>query len=135
MTEPSTEYRKRRVSSDLIGVSLSALCLLHCLAVPLLLALLPALAGAWAEQEWVHQLLIVFAFLAVGAAMQRGLMVHQRWAPLMLALVGLGFLSASLIAPEGHWTEKLVTAIGALATASAHLWNHSLTKRALTLFS
>lgn len=34
-------------------IGLSALCVLHCVALPVLAALLPALS-VWTEAEWVH---------------------------------------------------------------------------------
>ncbi|WP_159088803.1 MerC family mercury resistance protein, partial [Xanthomonas fragariae] len=37
---------------DSSSIALSGLCLLHCLALPLLAAALP-LFGAWSQAEWV----------------------------------------------------------------------------------
>ncbi|WP_162953530.1 MerC family mercury resistance protein, partial [Pseudomonas aeruginosa] len=38
---------------DSSAIALSSLCLLHCLALPLLAAALPLL-GRWEQAEWVH---------------------------------------------------------------------------------
>lgn len=46
---------------DTSAIALSSLCLLHCLALPLLAAALPLL-GRWEQAEWVH---VVFATAAV----------------------------------------------------------------------
>ena len=54
---------------DAGAVALSSLCLLHCLALPLLAAALP-LFGVWAEAEWVHLVFVAIALplgLLVGA--------------------------------------------------------------------
>ena len=40
-------------TGDAVAISLSGLCLIHCLALPVLTGFLP-LMGAWAEAEWVH---------------------------------------------------------------------------------
>ena len=47
-------------AGDAMGVSLSGLCMIHCLALPLLVSLFP-LAGAWAEAPWVHWLFAILA--------------------------------------------------------------------------
>ncbi|WP_413894670.1 MerC family mercury resistance protein [Pantoea ananatis] len=53
---------------------MSGLCLLHCLALPLLAAALP-LFGVWAEAEWVHVVFVAIAAPLAGLALWRG---HRR---------------------------------------------------------
>lgn len=53
---------------DAIGIGLSGLCLIHCLALPVLLSLGPALV--WMENEWVHLGLAGLALLATLNAMR-----------------------------------------------------------------
>jgi len=55
---------------DASAVALSSLCLLHCLALPLLAAALP-LFGAWAEAEWVHAVFVAIALPITGFALWR----------------------------------------------------------------
>lgn len=55
---------------DAGAVALSSLCLLHCLALPLLAAALP-LFGTWAEAEWVHLLFVAIALPLTGYALWR----------------------------------------------------------------
>ncbi|MEQ1489463.1 MAG: MerC domain-containing protein, partial [Terricaulis sp.] len=45
---------------DATGLGLSALCLVHCLALPVAALSLP-LAGQLAEAEWVHWLMVGLA--------------------------------------------------------------------------
>ncbi|MDE0177198.1 MAG: MerC domain-containing protein, partial [Gammaproteobacteria bacterium] len=45
---------------DLAAVGLSTLCLLHCVALPVLVALMPVVGQA-AENELVHRVLVVLA--------------------------------------------------------------------------
>jgi hypothetical protein len=45
---------------DASAVGLSALCLVHCLALPALALLLPVL-GFWAQAEWVHVAFVLIA--------------------------------------------------------------------------
>ena len=55
---------------DAGAVALSSLCLLHCLALPLLAAALP-LFGVWAEAEWVHLVFVAIALPMTGFALWR----------------------------------------------------------------
>jgi hypothetical protein len=102
-------------------MGLSAICLAHCLALPLIISVLPAV-GAWAHSPWVHVVLIAFAApLAMFALSRR---VHGRRPP--LGLVALGLLGVSLLAwgafgPER--SEVAVTVAGASTLVVAHLWN------------
>jgi hypothetical protein len=85
---------------DASAVALSTLCLLHCLALPLLAALLP-LFGAWSEAEWVHGVFVLIAAPLSGYALWRG---DQHGVP-------------------GERAETPLTVAGSLALAGAHLWN------------
>ncbi len=79
---------------DAGAVALSSLCLLHCLALPLLAAALP-LFGTWAEAEWVHLLFVAIALPLTGYALWRAERRHPlpvlAWAT---AGAGLGLLLA-----------------------------------------
>jgi hypothetical protein len=102
-------------------MGLSALCLLHCLALPWLLAGLPitvlaALPESLRENEWVHAALIAPVLLVSGPVLMRGrpgtgqrLLVIAAFA----ALVG-GLFSAS------EAVEEALTVGGALLLLAAH---------------
>ncbi len=89
---------------DAGAVALSSLCLLHCLALPLLAAALP-LFGTWAEAEWVHLLFVAIALPLTGYALWRAERRHPlpvlAWAT---AGGGLGLLLAGALAlPLHEW--------------------------------
>lgn len=116
--------------ADLLGITLSLTCLVHCLALPLLILLAPAL-GTWiAMPEWVHEAILMLALPAATFAMKDGWRRHGRALPAMLAAAGVGFLAAGLAAHEG-WlalpdpesTDRLLTSLGAVALVTAHLLN------------
>jgi len=108
---------------DASAVALSGLCLLHCLALPLLAALLP-LFGAWSEAEWVHGVFVLIAAPLTSYALWRA----HRHRPLpaalwLLAGSGLALLLAGASGSLGERAETPLTIAGSLALASAHLWN------------
>jgi hypothetical protein len=121
--------------ADLTGIALSFTCLLHCLALPLLLLLAPALSRWIALPEGIHAAILLLALPAAAVAMRDGWRQHRRIVPAMLAAAGLVLLALGLSAHEG-WIEaanseaadRLLTSIGALTLAAAHLvnwrWRH-----------
>lgn len=113
---------------DLSAVSLSALCLVHCLALPVLAAMLP-LASAWVQSEWVHVVFVLIAAPLSALALLHGGPGHRAPAPwLALAGLGVGLLAFGALGPIRSW-ETPVTVAGSLCLATVHLWNwrrHSL---------
>lgn len=121
--------------ADLMGLALSVSCLLHCLALPLLLLLAPALSRLIALPEGVHAAILLLALPAAAIAMKDGWRRHRRIMPAMLAATGLGLLALGLLAHEG-WiaaadpeaVDRMLTSVGAIVLAAAHLvnwrWRH-----------
>ncbi len=108
---------------DALGVGLSGLCLVHCLALPLVAIALPML-GSLSEAPWVH-----WAFVATATPVTMlafGPLLARRPAPLLIP--GLGAAGIALLTfgalnwPNHAWGEG-VTLIGALVLSSAHVLN------------
>lgn len=108
---------------DLSAISLSGLCLAHCLALPMAAAFLPALA-AWSRAEWVHGLFVAIAAPLTGFALWRVHLSHPLPGGLIiLAMLGLALLLVGALHwPDVAW-ETPLTVVGSLCLASAHLWN------------
>jgi len=108
---------------DVGAIALSSLCLLHCLALPLLAAALP-LMGVWAEAEWVHVVFVAIAAPTTGFALWRA--HHQQPLPalaMLSAAAGLSLLLAGAVGWPSHEAETPMTVAGSLLIASTHLWN------------
>ena len=119
--------------ADLIGLALSSTCLIHCLALPMLLLLAPALGHWIALPEWTHAAILTLALPAAFAAMRAGWRRHGRIAPPLAAAAGSAkpiqpscAASPSARRPSPAATDRLLTSIGALALAGAHLANWRL---------
>lgn len=109
---------------DRIGIALSGLCLIHCLALPVLVALLPVLAssamGDFAEAEWFHAAMLVPVVLVSGSVLGRRV-TRVRWlAPLMVA--AFGTMVGALFVGE-DWQEQALTVVGASLLILAHWLN------------
>lgn len=108
---------------DASAVALSSLCLLHCLALPLLAAALP-LFGVWAEAEWVHLVFVAIALPMTGFALWRA--EHRHPLPALAWLsagIGLALLTAGALALPSHAWETPLTVTGSLLLAGTHIWN------------
>lgn len=131
---------------DALGISLSSLCVVHCLVLPVLVVSLPVL-GPFVESELLHRTMVVLASVTVLAVW-----ISSRdkpyWPFFVLAGLGLGLLWLGAFAhglfphEHGHGheldhhgdeasilnAEVILTVIGAVVMACAHglrWWNVS----------
>lgn len=108
-----------RMHVDLAACGLSAACLAHCLALPMLASLLPLLGPA-AETEWLHWLFVAIACpLALIAFGRRGVTVLMR----IVAGAGVLLLVAGAAEFPSHEWETAMTVLGAVFLAGAHMLN------------
>ena len=104
-----------------LGMGLSVLCLLHCLALPWLVASLPItvlaiLPEGWRENEWVHAALIAPVLLVSGPVLLRGKPGAAQSLLVISAFVAL--IGGLLIASETG--EVSLTVAGTLMLLAAH---------------
>ena len=105
---------------DGIAVSASLLCLVHCLALPLLAASLPALGLFVTHSLLVHALLLGLA-LSLGLwALARGRR-RAGWWPVGLGLAGFILMGAALL--SAPVAERWFTVAGVSLVAIAHWRN------------
>lgn len=107
---------------DITSMGLSGLCVVHCLALPFLVAALPFL-GAFTRTEWVHQLLILIAAPLTALAFWRA----KAWTKPEIAVMmiaGVVLLASAAFIPELQAYEVLISVSGALSLAGAHLMNY-----------
>ena len=118
---------------DRAAIGLSLLCAVHCLFLPVLIVLTPALAGTFLGQESFHQWMLVAVLPTSLIALTLGCRRHDAKPVLALGSVGLCILVfAALFGHDlfGEVGEKLVTLIGASVVAISHVWNQSLCRGA-----
>jgi len=101
---------------DGLAISLSSLCLIHCLFLPILSAALP-FVGIWAEAEWLHKAFVVaalpFSLLALSSTRANGIVG---------GLIATGFLllfSGAFFEPLETF-ETVLTVIGGAVLAAGH---------------
>ncbi|SMF39564.1 MerC mercury resistance protein [Alteromonadaceae bacterium Bs31] len=114
--------------SDKAAIALSLLCTLHCLALPLLLVLLPSMASLNLDTEAFHFWMFLVVFPTSIYALSLGCKKHKRVHLLAVGACGLVFLllAVSLEPILGLAGEKLFTLVGATLIAYGHFRNYRL---------
>lgn len=127
--------KKLSISWDHVGVVLSFLCLVHCLFLPFLISMLPALGLEIFQNEMIHKTLAVGVCVVSLFAFIPGLRIHQKTFVIFLAALGLlCILGAVLYAGEnwGEMAEKGLTSLGGLFLITAHILNQTFCRSCLT---
>ena len=115
--------------SDKLSISLSLLCAIHCLAVPVLMVVLPTAFALPLEGEAFHLWMAMVVIPLSAFALFMGCRQHKTT---RVAVVGvLGVVALGMAAVFGHdylgeVGEKVVTVLAACMIALAHYWNYKL---------
>lgn len=111
----------RNGTIDRIAVTLSGLCLVHCVATVVLLGLVSSVAS-WLGNPLIHEVGLALATLLGAIALIGGAFSHGRVLPTMVGATGLSFMLSALFVPHGG-SEALLTVIGVSLLAGAHWMN------------
>lgn len=103
---------------DGLGLSLAGLCLVHCLATSILLALL-ASAGGFLFSPLIHEVGLALAIVFGIVALVKGLFEHGFMMPAAIGSLGIGVMSGALTLPHGG-TEIVYTMVGVAILALGH---------------
>jgi hypothetical protein len=120
-----------RRHADLVGVSVSAICLIHCLATPIAISIFPGVIEYLPGDVRFHRALSVCIVLLGALAFIPGYRIHRR-KPL-LALIGAGMLLILTVAWEGGGmrsaSELALSIPGSLMLVTAHLLNRTFCRQ------
>ena len=154
----NTIHFKKQIS-DKLSICLSLCCILHCIALPALILMIPSISSFWINDENVHIVLVILAVPISLFAMGKSLRVHHNYKCILLAGVGLLLLVAAIFMHDigftgehgheehgnqehgnqehgheehgglGETLETIFTVIGGLVLLSAHFINIRLTNK------
>ncbi len=82
--------------SDKLSICLSLCCILHCIALPVIILMIPSFASLWINNEKVHVILVLFAIPISLYAMAKSLRIHHNYKCISLAVVGLSLLVVAI---------------------------------------
>lgn len=106
---------------DRLAITLSGLCLVHCLATAIMLALLSA-AGSALGNPLIHEVGLGLAMLLGAVALGRGVVEHGFMLPSAVGALGLGVMAGALSLPHDGG-EALYTVFGVGILALGHQLN------------
>ena len=140
---------------DKLSICLSVCCILHCIALPFLILLIPSVASLWINDESVHVVLVMLAVPISLFAMGISLRKHHNYKCIALAGIGLALLVLAIFMHDisfggehtniehgndehgheglggiGETLETVFTVLGGLILLSAHFLNIRLTNKA-----
>jgi hypothetical protein len=110
---------------DRLAIGLSGLCLVHCIASSVLLALMSA-AGGLLLNPLFHEVGLTLAILLGAVALGRGVLDHGYLLPAAVGAFGLGMMAGALGLPHdgAGGGEALWTVIGVGVLAFGHDLNY-----------
>ena len=114
---------------DAAAIGLSLVCVTHCLVSLLPILLLQSLGAAFLEDERIHFGIAMFVLPTSIFALSLGFRKHGKYAVAITGLLGLFVLLSVLIIGKetlGEIGEKLVTVVGTIFIAYAHIQNFLL---------
>ena len=113
-------------SGDKAAIALSLACALHCLMVPLLLALFPSRALSGLGDERIH-LGLLFLIIPISVfSLTLGCRVHRNLTVVAVGVTGIGILCLSALLAHDMGGESLETAgtlLGSGIVALSHALN------------
>lgn len=108
---------------DRVAIGVSGLCLMHCLATSVLVAL-ASTAGGMLFHPLFHEVGLVVAIALGAAALGQGALRHQMMMPPAMGSLGLGVMAGAMtLHDSGGHAEALWTMLGVGLLAFGHRLN------------
>lgn len=112
----------RRLGSDRIAMTLSGLCLVHCIAGAVLFSTF-AILGDVLVSPVIHEVGLALAIPLAVWALGRGFLRHRRLLPLGMGGLGVMMMAIGVSVAHGDPREIAMTVLGVTLVASAHYLN------------
>ena len=110
--------------TDRMAIGLSLACVIHCLALPIVLVAVPNFLAIYVDSEYFHLLMVFFAIPISIYALNLGCKDHKHKEFIFIGVTGLIFLLSALLV--GEEMEQALTVAGASFLALAHWLNYRL---------
>lgn len=113
---------------DFLGMITSVLCVIHCVALPVIALLLPTVA-AYFSGDATHQIFFGILLWAGAFALVPGYRMHRKLRPIAWLLVGLILMTGATFYVHdllSHAWEPIIAILGSMCLIRAHYLNHKL---------
>ena len=124
-----TQMKQLSPTADKFAIVFSAMCVIHCLALPLLLIFIPSMASLPLNQEAFHTWMVVAVIPTSAYALTLGCKAHKKASIAIYGVLGLCGLIGSVLLGEhylGELGEKVLTVVSTAIVAYAHVRNFKL---------
>lgn len=121
--------KTQQAVTDKMAIGLSVACAIHCLALPILILMLPSITALKLDNEAFHLWMVVAVIPCSIYSLFLGCKEHNRRQLVFLTFIGLGMLLLALLLGEeriGAVGEKVMTLVGASIVALGHWRNFRL---------
>jgi hypothetical protein len=129
-TESDSPPAEAPRSLDILAMLLSGLCLVHCVVLPALAALVPLFASEYFADERVHLWLLVAVVPTSLMALGFGYRRHHRRLLIACGLFGLGLVAFAALGRNGgligETGDRWFSVTGGIVLALVHLRNFRL---------
>lgn len=116
-------------NADNLGIIASAVCVVHCVALPIVALALPTLASRMGNDHLTHYVLALFVVAFCLFAIIPGYRRHRHSHVLAGMVLGVGLVLFATFAADGmlgpYWEMPIIT-LGNIIVVSAHLRNRKL---------
>jgi hypothetical protein len=111
---------------DRVAIALSTICIVHCLAMPFVIALVPVTAFAFGGDGHFHSLMLWFVVPTSVLGFGLGVRVHRRADIVALGALAIGALAAAAFWGHGAWdpTVEVLVNVGASVLLAAAHWRN-----------
>ena len=117
---------------DGVAIGASLLCLIHCLALPAVVLLLPTLGVFLAVPEEFHLWALGVAVPTSILALTTGYRRHRWLTPTLIVAPGIILLALGALVAPSEWLETALTVPGAILLALGHALNWRALRHAAT---
>ena len=120
-----------KIKIDGVAISLSFLCVAHCLFTPSFIILAPSFLAFSLDNEFIHYLIILLAIPISLYALTLGYRAHDRITFLFIGIIGLSMLFTAILMGENilsEYGEKGITLFGSIIVAYSHFRNLQICK-------
>ena len=117
---------------DRVAITLSTICIVHCLAMPFVIALLPVTAFALGGDGHFHSLMLWFVVPTSVLGFGLGLRVHRRVDIVAMGAVAIVALAATALWGHSEWdpsVEVVANIAASVLLAAAHWRNFREVRR------
>lgn len=118
---------------DKLAIAFSAVCLVHCLMLPVVVTLLPIFGVSFLTHEQFHQIMLIVVLPTSIGAFALGCREHRQSSVAVIGGIGLALLIVAAFAVGSTWgdhAERVVTVLGGVVLAIAHIQNFRFCRHA-----